>query len=79
MNSLPKDIDYNKYNNLQGMSTKKFGPSAWDFLFISVIGRYPMKINYFDIEHLHIKNSFRNILRSLETILPCIFCRNWSY
>jgi len=71
---LPEEINYNKYYSLFGMSTSKWGKSAWDFLFISIMGRYPIKITN-SIEHLEIRENFKNLFISLPIILPCIFCR----
>lgn len=73
---LPKDIDYNKYNSDSGMATSTWGHCAWDFLFISILGRYPIKLNYSNTEHLTIKESFKTLLTGLDNILPCIYCRN---
>ena len=46
----------------------------WDALFISILGRYPIKIT--TKEDILIKNTFKNTLIGLKDILPCIFCRN---
>ena len=75
MVTLPKGIDYTQYQSTNGMSTKFFGPAAWDFLFVSIIGRYPVKINKKDPEHLLIRKSFKHLMQSLSIVLPCIFCR----
>lgn len=77
MNSLylPEDIDYSIYNNDSGMSTKHWGPAAWKFLFTSIMGRYPFKINMKNTEHILIRNSFKNMLVSLQLVMPCIYCR----
>ena len=71
---LPEDIDYSIYHSLQGMATSKWGPSCWDFLFTSIIGRYPIKIKTNDDKI--IKKTFKEFLNGLQVILPCIFCRN---
>lgn len=71
---LPKDIDYSKYNNGSGMSTKFWGSRLWDSLFVSILGRYPMRINTLD--DIEIKQAFKCTLTSLSIIIPCIFCRN---
>lgn len=71
---LPKDIDYKKYNSNSGMSTKFFGPKLWDGLFISILGRYPIKV--ISKEDFEIKQAFKSMLTNLSTIMPCIFCRN---
>lgn len=76
MINLPENIDYTKYNSFSGMSTIKWGPAFWNALFISIMGRYPVKINKTIIDHLETKKAFKNMLCSLQMILPCIFCRN---
>lgn len=68
--------NYTKYHSTSGMSTKHWGPSAWNFLFISILGRYPIKIDFNNKEDLKIKESFYSLFMSLPIILPCIFCRN---
>jgi hypothetical protein len=73
---LPKNIDYTKYNSASGAATSKWGPSCWDFLFTSIIGRYPFAIDKNNKEHLLLKKEFKTLLLNLKNILPCIFCRN---
>jgi hypothetical protein len=74
--NLPKNINYNKYNSTSGAATSKWGPSCWDFLFTSIMGRYPFIINHNNKEHLLLKRQFKRLLLNLKNILPCIFCRN---
>lgn len=71
---LPEGIDYSKYYSNSGMSTKHWGPALWKGLFTSIMGHYPVKVESED--DLQIKKSFKNLLCSLQTIMPCIFCRN---
>lgn len=71
---LPEGINYSKYNSGSGMSTKFFGPRFWDALFVSILGRYPVRINTSD--DLEIKQAFKCTLTSLSVMMPCIFCRN---
>lgn len=73
---LPEGIDYTKYYSTQGMKTKLFGPGTWIFLFSAIMGRYPIKIETSNSEHLEIKDSFRTLLTSIDMTLPCVFCRN---
>lgn len=73
---LPKNIDYSKYNSTSGAATSKWGPSCWNFLFTSIIGRYPFKVNKNNPEHVIIQKHFKMLLTKLKHILPCIFCRN---
>jgi hypothetical protein len=71
---LPEGIDYSKYYGSSGMSTKFFGPKWWDGLFISILGRYPIKVK--TKEDMKIKRAFKSMLTNLSIIMPCIFCRN---
>ena len=73
--NLPEDIDYSLYQSDSGMSTKHWGPAAWKFLFTSIMGRYPTKINMNNSEHVLVKNAFKNMLTSLQIVMPCIYCR----
>lgn len=72
---LPDGIDYSVYNANSGMSTKHWGPAAWKFLFTSIMGRYPVNIDMENSEHIIIKNAFKHMLISLQTVMPCIYCR----
>lgn len=67
--------NYNKYLSLSGIKTNYWGPNAWNFLFSSILGTYPEKINIKNKEHIKIKNEFKNLFNGLRFILPCIFCR----
>jgi hypothetical protein len=71
---LPEDIDYSIYHSTQGMATSKWGPNCWDFLFTSIVGRYPIKIK--SSKDRKIKRAFKEFLSNLQNILPCVFCRN---
>jgi hypothetical protein len=73
---LPKDIDYSIYNSTKGMSTKHWGPAAWNFLFTSIMGTYPFKLDLSIPEHVIIRHNFKQMLTGLKIIMPCIFCRN---
>lgn len=75
MIELPKHIDYSKYYSTSGMSTKHWGPGAWKFLFTSIMGHYPIRLDDNNTEHIVIKNSFKNMLSGLAFVMPCIFCR----
>lgn len=78
-NKYNKYNKYTKYTSTQGMNTKLFGPSAWIFLFSSIMGRYPVKIDSNNTEHLLVKETFKNLFKNMDIILPCIFCRNsWT-
>lgn len=71
---LPENIDYSKYYGASGMNTKFWGSRLWDSLFVSILGRYPVRINTSD--DLEIKQAFKCTLTSLSVMMPCIFCRN---
>lgn len=73
--NLPEGIDYSMYDGTSGMSTKHWGPSAWNFLFISIMGRYPTRIDLQNQEHVTIQNAFKIMLTNLQSVMPCIFCR----
>lgn len=75
MIQLPEGIDYSLYQGTSGMSTKHWGPAAWNFLFTSIMGRYPVKIDMTNSEHVIVKNSFKQMLTGLQIVMPCIFCR----
>jgi hypothetical protein len=74
--NLPKGIDYSKYYGNSGADTHSWGPAAWKFLFTSIMGRYPIKINTNNSEHIIIKNSFKNMFTGLQIVMPCIYCRD---
>jgi hypothetical protein len=69
-------INVNDYTSTDGMSTKVWGPHLWNFLFISIMGRYPFKIEKKNKEHKMIKHYFKNLLHSLQYIMPCVYCRD---
>jgi len=73
---LPKNINYSKYCGNGGMSSKHFGPALWNYLFISILGRYPTKIDKNNKEHMEIAKSYYQTIINLVHTLPCIFCRN---
>lgn len=77
-NKGSKDNEYNEYKNyisLSGMKTSFWGPNAWNFLFCSILGTYPEKIDNKNKIHIKIKKEFKNLFKSLCFIMPCIFCR----
>jgi hypothetical protein len=65
--------DIKKYNNLNGMNTKFWGPNLWNFLFTSILGSYPVcvKTKY----HKEIRNQYLRMIYALQYTLPCKFCR----
>ena len=73
MIQLPENIDYTKYYGKSGMSTRNWGGQLWESMFISIMGRYPVKIT--TNEDIEIKDTFKNLLTNLKVTIPCIFCR----
>lgn len=68
-------IDYTKYHSASGMNTKFWGPAGWRFLFTSILGGYPVKIDRKNPEHLKTRSYYKKMLTSLGYTMPCIFCR----
>lgn len=62
------------FHSKSGMNTKYWGPRAWDFLFTSILGTYPVKI--VTLEDVNTKIVFENLLTNLGYIMPCVYCRN---
>lgn len=75
MIDLPQH-DYNQFSGSSGLATVKWGPHAWIFLFASIHGAYPVKLNNKNKEHLEIKKHFKQLFTNLQYTMPCIFCRN---
>lgn len=59
-----------------GMKTRIWGPHAWDFLFCSIAGAYPIKLDYDNKEHIKTMKKFHAMMKSLEYTLPCFWCRH---
>jgi hypothetical protein len=72
---LPDGIDYSQYAFSSGLATKEWGPRAWHFLFASIMGAYPYKLEKKNKEHKNIKRAFIMLFTNLKTTMPCIFCR----
>lgn len=58
-----------------GIRTSFWGPAAWAFFFSSIAGSYPTRVNKSDKSHLQIVRSYKQMFKSLEHTLPCIYCR----
>ena len=58
-----------------GMKTGFWGPHAWGFLFSSIAGTYPVRVDMSNKEHTKTVKAFQNMFKSLEHTLPCIYCR----
>jgi hypothetical protein len=75
MFEVPK-ADYKDYLKDSGLATSQWGPPAWVFLFASIHGAYPPKIDPKNKDHVQIQKSFKQMLHGLQFTMPCIFCRN---
>lgn len=60
----------------KGIKTSFWGPAAWVFLFSSIAGAYPVRVDFTDRAHIKVIKSFQSIIKSLENTLPCSYCRN---
>jgi hypothetical protein len=58
-----------EYNSGNGMLTYIWGPSTWHFLH-TISFNYPIKPTSLQ------KKQYVNYIKSLQTILPCVYCRN---
>ena len=58
-----------------GLKTIFWGRPAWDFLFSSIAGGYPIRIDPSNKDHTKIMKSFKSMLTSLQYTLPCKWCR----
>lgn len=58
-----------------GIKTKFWGPHAWNFLFSTIAGSYPIKYNPSDKTHQKRLKGFIQLFNSLKETLPCIYCR----
>jgi hypothetical protein len=58
-----------------GIKTSFWGPHAWAFLFSSIAGSYPVRVDPQNPAHTKVVKSFHSMLSSLEYTLPCIYCR----
>lgn len=66
---------YNKFSSSNGIITSKWGSSAWNYLFCSIMGSYPYILDSKNYDHLQIKNEFKNLFSSLKYTLPCSTCQ----
>uniref|UniRef100_A0A6C0E156 thiol oxidase n=1 Tax=viral metagenome TaxID=1070528 RepID=A0A6C0E156_9ZZZZ len=72
---LPKE-NYKQFYGTSGLATSEWGPHAWIFLFASIHGGYPVKIDPNNKDHINIRKHYKHMLLSLQFTMPCIFCRN---
>jgi len=68
-------MDKTKFSSLNGIKTSYWGPSAWDYLFCSIMGAYPYAIDDSNYEHMRIKEEFKNLFSTLRFTLPCSACQ----
>jgi hypothetical protein len=66
----------NHFQSTSGLATSKWGGAGWYFLFSCVMGGYPSQINANDKNHQQIKNHFKQMMRGLGYVMPCVFCRD---
>lgn len=64
-----------EFSSTAGLATKMWGPHAWYFLFSTIMGAYPVKFDPLNIEHIKTRDHFINLFKSLEYVMPCIFCQ----
>lgn len=62
-------------SSTKGMKTSFWGPHAWAFLFSSIAGAYPVKVDPANRDHVATVRAFKAMIKSLEYTLPCSFCR----
>jgi hypothetical protein len=60
---------------INGIKTSFWGPHAWAYLFSSIAGAYPVKVNSDNKEHMKTVKAFKQMFASMAYTLPCIFCR----
>lgn len=58
-----------------GMKTSFWGPHAWKFLFSSIAGSYPIRVDPNNKDHMKKVSAFQSMFKSIEHTLPCSFCR----
>lgn len=59
-----------------GIKTSFWGPHAWQFLFASIAGSFPVKVDKSNKEHVKIVNSYHHMFKSLQYTLPCGYCKD---
>jgi len=58
-----------------GLKTIFWGRPAWDFLFSTIAGGYPIRIDPNNKDHVKTMKAFKSMFVSLQYTLPCIWCR----
>lgn len=70
---IPRNL-IEETNTINAMATKFYGP-IWFSLFLMIMGRYPVKMDWEDEEQVMLSKHFYNLLTGLQYTLPCKFCR----
>lgn len=58
-----------------GIKTSFWGPNAWNFLFSTIAGSYPIKYDHTNKDHQRRVRGFIQQFTALKETLPCIYCR----
>lgn len=58
-----------------GIKTSYWGPCAWAFLFSTIAGSYPVRVDKSDKDHMKSVKAFQAMFANLDQILPCCYCR----
>jgi len=59
-----------------GLRTNFWGPHAWEFLFSTIAGAYPVRVDPKNKDHVKTVKAFINMMKSLQYTMPCIWCRD---
>lgn len=62
-------------NSNYGIKTSFWGPHAWVFLFSTIAGSYPVRVDHNNRDHTQKVRAHVSMLKSLKHTLPCCFCR----
>lgn len=60
----------------KGIKTTFWGPHAWVFLFSTIAGSYPVRVDHTNSDHVQKVRAYVSMLKSLKHTLPCSFCRD---
>lgn len=62
--------------NNTGIKTSFWGPHAWAFLFSTIAGSFPSRVDQKNPKHTQKVRAYVAMLRSLKHTLPCEYCRD---
>lgn len=62
-------------NQNNGIRTSFWGPNAWNFLFSTIAGTYPIKYDKNNKDQQQKVKGFIQLFNSLKHTLPCRYCR----